>query len=178
MTILRFRTAHTLAALLGLLLISGCPFGGGEGEGGGDEAVDTTDAPTEAAEEDLLEEREAYDYNSTGKRDPFRSFVQKEVVVGPSGGPVGPLQVHPIDSYTLVGAGSSAGAGGSWALVETPDGVGWVVELGTLIGRNWGKVTEITESNITITEEWRDPIENDLIIHEVKMSLAELGQGQ
>ena len=50
-------------------------------------------------------------------------------------------------------------------------GVGHVVDLGTLIGKNWGKVTQIKPEEIVITEEYRDPIENELIINEVTMRL-------
>jgi Tfp pilus assembly protein PilP len=51
-----------------------------------------------------------------------------------------------------------------------------VVELGTLIGKNWGKVTQIKPQELIITEEYRDPIENELIINEVTMRLPDLAE--
>ena len=59
------------------------------------------------------------------------------------------------------------------AMVEDPEGVGHIVELGTLIGKNWGKVTQIKPTELIITEEYRDPIENELIINEVTMRLPD-----
>jgi len=152
-----------------LVLLAGCVFGGGDGP-----VVDEEEAvQVEAAPEviDLGGDPEVYSYSSIGKRDPFRSFIQKEVVVSHDGGVVGPLQIHEIDSYTLTGI--VANPSSPYALVKDPEGIGHVVELGTLVGRNWGKVTEIKAEEIVITEEYRDPIENELIIHEVKMAFEE-----
>jgi len=158
------------ALLLGLLLLGGCVFGGGEGPVVEEEQGVVADETAQVVEtEDVLE---VYSYSSIGKRDPFRSFIQKEVVMSHDGGVLGPLQIHEIDSYTLTGIIANPSA--PYALVRDPDGIGHVVELGTLVGRNWGKVTEIKPGEIVITEEYRDPIENELIIHEVKMAFEEV----
>ncbi len=164
--------------LLGLLAVAvaapvGCD-GGGTTTGG-----DTTrpsarpkreEAPAEVVEAAADEDTgDVYSYVSIGKRDPFRSFIQKEVVVQGDGGPVGPLQLHEIDSYRLRGIVWNINQ--PKAMVEDPEGIGHVVELGTLIGKNWGKVTQIKPSELIITEEYRDPIENELIINEVTMRL-------
>ena len=157
----------TLLALLSVALLADCLF---EGESGPVEEVEEELVVEKAPEVvELEEDEEVYSYSSIGKRDPFRSFIQKEVVVSHDGGALGPLQMHQIDSYILTGIISNPSA--PHGLVRDPDGIGHVVELGTLVGRNWGKVTEIKTSEIVITEEYRDPIENELIIHEVKMSL-------
>ena len=116
-----------------------------------------------------------YSYVSIGKRDPFRSFIAKEVVVTP-GGQVGPLQLHEIDQYALRGIVWNIGE--PRAMVEDPDGIGHVVELGTLIGKNWGKVTQIKPNSLIITEEYRDPIENELIINEVTMRLPDPSEAE
>lgn len=116
-----------------------------------------------------------YSYVSIGKRDPFRSFIS-EVVVVPEGGAVGPLQLHEIDQYQLRGIVWNVGE--PKAMVEDPEGVGHVVELGTLIGKNWGKVTQIKPNALIITEEYRDPIENELIINEVTMRLPDPSTGR
>jgi len=116
-----------------------------------------------------------YSYVSIGKRDPFRSFIILKVD-SPIDGAVGPLQVHEIDQYQLRGIVWNIGE--PRAMVEDPDGVGHVVELGTLIGKNWGKVTQIKPNSLVITEEYRDPIENELIINEVTMRLPDPSEGQ
>ncbi len=173
-----FRNRLVLALWsLGLIVgFAGCGGGGGGGGGGSSARPATTrDAvPEEPVVEEEEEEEDTtsrYSYNSIGKRDPFRSFIQKEVVVVGEGGPLGPLQLHEIDAYRLRGIVWNVQA--PRALVEAPDGIGHVVELGTLIGKNWGKVTQIKPEEIIITEEYRDPIENELIINEITMRLPD-----
>lgn len=161
------KSLRSLPVLAVFPLLAGCLFGGGD--------APTTEVQEEKVREkapevvQLEEDPEVYSYSSIGKRDPFRSFIQKEVVVNHDGGALGPLQLHEIDAYTLTGIIANPSA--PHALVRDPDGIGHVVELGTLVGRNWGKVTEINPAKIVITEEYRDPIENELISHEVVMSL-------
>ena len=148
-------------------------------DGGGGGAAITAAKPSrraaakpvveEEAEKPAEEEAVRYSYNSIGKRDPFRSFIGSQVVVGTIEGPLGPLQKHEIDQYHLRGIVWNVQA--PRALVEDPDGIGHVVDLGTLIGKNWGKVTQIKPEEIIITEEYRDPIENELIINEITMRL-------
>ena len=165
-----------LFAVLGMALVM--PVGCGGGGGGGTSSTSTrpstrptrVEAPAEVVEEAAEEQPgDTYSYVSIGKRDPFRSFIQKEVVVQGDGGPVGPLQLHEIDSYRLRGIVWNINQ--PRAMVEDPAGIGHVVELGTLIGKNWGKVTQIKPTELIITEEYRDPIENELIINEVTMRL-------
>ena len=60
---------------------------------------------------------------------------------------------------------------------EDPDRIGHVMEIGTYIGKNWGKVTQIKPEEIVITEEYRDPIENELIINEITMRLPDPAEG-
>ena len=170
---LRMRIA--LLALCGFAVIVPAGCGGGGSAGSGEARRPSArpkrvEEPKELVEEpEAEEEADSYSYVSIGKRDPFRSFIQKEVVVQGDGGLIGPLQLHEIDSYHLRGI--------IWninqprAMVEDPDGIGHVVELGTLIGKNWGKVTQIKPTELIITEEYRDPIENELIINEVTMRL-------
>jgi type IV pilus assembly protein PilP len=168
-TLHRVRPGALLTVAL-LLLLPACGDGGGGGQ-----AVRPSRPAAErpAAEEEAApaeeEETERYSYNSIGKRDPFRSFIAKELVVGSVEGPLGPLQKHEIDMYRLRGIVWNVQA--PRALVEDPDGIGHVVDLGTLIGKNWGKVTQIKPEEIIITEEYRDPIENELIINEITMRL-------
>ena len=165
-----------LLALGSLLVLPAC----GDDTGGGgstDERPTAAAAPTEdiltvaTAVEDDPGER--FSYNMIGKRDPFRSFISIEVVRGDSDSPLGPLQLHEIDQYTLAGVVWNMDS--PKALIEDPEGIGHVVELGTLIGKNWGRVTQIKPTELIITEEYRDPIENELIINEIPMLLPDPG---
>ena len=164
--------------LVPLLVPVGC--GGDEGAGVGSVGRPSSEAPAvqEKAEEVISEEEAStvarYSYNAVGKRDPFRSFISRMVVVDSGEDALGPLQVHEIDQYRLRGIVWNIGA--PRALVEDPDGIGHVVDIGTLIGKNWGKVTQIKPEEIVITEEYRDPIENELIINEITMRLPDPGE--
>jgi len=166
----------TILALLacGPLLVVSAGCGGGE-ESQAERPRPRPEAPkaAEVVTDSIgeAEETERYSYNAIGKRDPFRSFISRVVVVDSEGGPVGPLQMHEIDQYRLRGIVWNIGK--PRALVEDPDGMGYVVDIGTLIGKNWGKVTKIKPEEIIITEEYRDPIENELIINEITMRLPD-----
>jgi type IV pilus assembly protein PilP len=164
-----------LGALVMLLGSVGCPATPAPAPTARPSARPSAAPPAEPEELVVTEEPvDDYSYVSIGKRDPFRSFITKEVQV-PVGGAVGPLQLHEIDQYQLRGIVWNIGE--PRAMVEDPQGVGHVVELGTLIGKNWGKVTQIKPNALIITEEYRDPIENELIINEVTMRLPDPADG-
>ena len=114
-----------------------------------------------------------YSYNALGKRDPYRSFISRMVTVEGDEGALGPLQLYEIDQYRLLGIIWNTGT--PRALVEDPYESRHVVGIGTLIGKNWGKITQIKPEEIVITEEYRDPIENELIINEITMRLPDPG---
>lgn len=164
----------TLLVLGSLLVLPACGDDGG-GAGAPTERPDAAAAP----KDDILTVASAveeepgpkFTYNMIGKRDPFRSFISIEVVRGDSDSPLGPLQLHEIDQYQLAGVVWNMDS--PKALIEDPEGVGHVVELGTLVGKNWGRITQIKPAGLVITEEYRDPIENELIINEITMKLPD-----
>ena len=172
------RLIPTLALFVLLLVPVGC--GGDESAGVGSSGRPSAQAPAvaEKAEEVVSEDSDStvarYSYNAVGKRDPFRSFISRMVVVDSGEDALGPLQVHEIDQYRLRGIVWNIGA--PRALVEDPDGIGHVVAIGTLIGQHWGTVPQIKPEEIVITEEYRDPIENELIINEITMRLPDPGE--
>lgn len=158
-----------LALWLGLSLVAaGCED---ETSDSRPSAKQSTKAAKPTADADAPEEdpEAKYSYPPIGKRDPFRSFIVKGPSANASAEAAGPLQKHEIDQYKL--AGIVWNVDEPRALVEDPEGQGHVVTLGTIIGKNWGKVTQIKPEELVITEEYRDPIENELIIHEVTMRL-------
>ncbi len=108
----------------------------------------------------------SYTYNPIGKRDPFRSFIanrQEQEIRSPT-----PLQQYEIEQLELVGI--VWGIDQPRALIQDPQRVSHVVERGTYIGRNWGKVTEITSRAVVITEEYQT-IEGELVTEQVIMDL-------
>ena len=171
----RFKTllpVGFLGVLLGSLL-GGCDLlVDGEVEGGGTPAApigpkppgaDGAAGPAAAA----AAEEDQYAYNPIGKRDPFRSFLN----LGP--GPEGPSLALPtqkfeIDQYKLVGL--VWGIDRPRALVQDPDGMGHVLEIGTYIGKNWGKVTQITSGEVIVTEEYQT-LDGELVVNNINLTL-------
>ena len=104
-------------------------------------------------------------------RDPFRPPVpsRKE---DPD---AAPLQRWSIDLYDLIAVDVVDGAPA--ALIGDLDGGVHTVRAGTPLGKAGGKVTSLTPTDlaagvpgsILVVEEYRDPIENELIINEITM---------
>lgn len=108
----------------------------------------------------------SYAYNPIGKRDPFRSFFKTagpESITSPT-----PLQRFEVDQYQLVGI--VWGISNARAMVQDPSEVGHVVEVGTYIGKNWGKVTQINSDSVVITEEYQT-IDGELVTNQIVMEL-------
>ncbi len=75
-------------------------------------------------------------YEAKGRRDPFRSLVTTEGAKGST-----------VASVKLVGI--VQGQQGPLALIETTDGLGYIVKTGDVIGD--GKVVEIGRDSVTFT---------------------------
>ncbi len=142
-----------------LVLLSGCG-----------EAIDATPPPaakTRAAVKPVVEaegDGAAYFYNPAGKRDPFQGFLSQRE--GPTedndGAP--PLQRWDVDRYTLTGVIWSIDS--PRGLLVDPEGIGHVVHIGTYVGRNWGKVTSISEDGVVVTEEYQT-LDGELVVNPV-----------
>ncbi len=113
------------------------------------------------------DEAEEYTYNPIGKRDPFKSFLAEEIAPGTQKA-LTPLQRFDIDQMGLIGI--IWGISTPRAMVTTPDGKGYVVQKGTLVGKNWGKVSRITQDEVIVSEEYRD-FEGKLIVHEIPLKM-------
>ncbi len=108
-------------------------------------------------------------YNPIGKRDPFQSFIS---IDDPGNGGVGPpptgTQKYELDQYKLVGI--IWGVERPRVLLEDPDDVGHVAEIGSYVGRNWGKITMITSGEVVVTEEYQT-IDGELVVNNISMRL-------
>ncbi len=60
------------------------------------------------------------------------------------------LEGFPLDSLRMVGTLSQGGQ--LWGLIKTPDGTIQRVRVGNYMGQNHGKITQITENSIKLTE--------------------------
>lgn len=97
-----------------------------------------------------------YSYNPLAKRDPFRSLVEE--VRAPNGENTvcsEPLCQWDLDQLTLVGV--VTGEANPLAMVEDPQGRGYVLRRSTRMGKQGGKVTQILRDTVTITEYWTGP---------------------
>jgi len=112
---------------------------------------------------------ETYTYDPTGTPDPFKPFIKKalvkpmakkavkkrengEVIEKPAFLP--PLQRVDIELFTLVGIGERGTM--RIAMVEGADGKSYVLQRGSHIGLNEGKVTQILPDQVVVVETIKD----------------------
>ena len=96
----------------------------------------------------------AYAYNPQGRRDPFTPLIireEKKALVGART----PLERYAIHEFKL--SGIVWGGLGYHAMLEGPDGKGYFVKTGTIMGPNRGVVKKITENTMLVEEQYRDP---------------------
>ena len=96
-----------------------------------------------------------YEYDSKGKRDPFQPyFGQRELTPGAEIGPITFLQRFDIAELKLIGV--------IWdvsrpkAMILTPSGGVYVVEVNTKLGRNNAYIGAIREGEIVVVEPFDD----------------------
>lgn len=98
-----------------------------------------------------------YAYSPVGKRDPFRSVLDDAKQQGTDpGGDVdcGPLCKWDLEQLKLVAVVS--GVSNPLAMVEDPNGRGYIVRRGTFVGKRNGKVTQIRSGEVMVTEIYKD----------------------
>ncbi len=98
-----------------------------------------------------------YVYNPMGKRDPFRSpEVERPGTGNGAEGPcTEPLCQWDLDQLHLVAV--VTGDANPFAMVEDPQGRGFVIRRNTKIGKQGGKVTQILRDSVIVTEYWTAP---------------------
>ena len=150
-----------VAPLLAVVLLGAC----GEPIPPDDQAASGPKAPPKV---DLTEEAEpevpvdTYYYNPAGKRDPFQSFMAQQKKSGETlGADAPPLQRYDVDKFVLKGVIWDTST--PRALLIDPDRIGHVVHIGSYVGRNWGKVTSITQDGLVVTEEYQT-IDGELVV--------------
>ena len=103
---------------------------------------------------ELLVPSSEFRYDSTGRRDPFKSLLelekkQRDITQLP------PIQQFDIETAKVVGVVVDPGRV-TQAMVRAPSGQTFVVRVGTIMGKNEGEVVEITLQGIRITEKFLD----------------------
>lgn len=92
---------------------------------------------------------EGYTYDPKSRRDPFQSLTRM-VKVDKTRSEMPPLQRVQINDLKLLGI--MWGGYGYYGLVQTPDGKGYTVKEGMLMGANNGVITTITDKAIIVSE--------------------------
>lgn len=109
-----------------------------------------------------VEQKMAAHYSSAGKIDPFRALVQEkppepEPGPGPEPGPprrLTPLEKVALSQIRLVAVIEMKNQ--RIAMVQEANGKGYEVSIGTYIGKQRGRITQIKPSSIVVTEPVRD----------------------
>jgi type IV pilus assembly protein PilP len=95
-----------------------------------------------------------YSYNPVGKRDPFRSFFWEQDVGLEQQNPIGPLENFELEQLSLVAV--VWGTGRPRALIADPSGRSYIVEEGTRVGKNEGRVVHIGDNLLLVKEIYED----------------------
>lgn len=111
-------------------------------------------APAPAAKESAPQalKAEDYFYNPSGRRDPFLSLLvlERESDRARMAGDIPPLERHAIPEMRVIGI--VAGPAGYMAMLEMPDGRGYSVREGSIVGRNKGVVRRIDRGSVIVEE--------------------------
>ncbi len=157
--------------VLGVLLSVGCGETEAPRKPGPAKTPVVANKAVEVADQGVMDETTpTVAYRPQGKRDPFRSLIR---VSTPSGKKapakhLPPLQREEISDLRF--AGVVWGNFGYKALIQTPDGKGYLVQRGTLIGLNRGVVNQITETSVVIEERHTSAL-GDVQVQEMVIAL-------
>ncbi len=108
-----------------------------------------TPTTVSSAEENLAP---VYSYNPAGRRDPFAPIIVKDDKKAKAGDRP-PLERFNVNEFKLTGI--IWGGFGYNAMMEGPDGKGYFVRVGTIIGPNRGVVKSISQHAVVIEEKYK-----------------------
>jgi len=121
-----------------------------------------------------------YQYEGLTGRDPFRQSTSEGsdqvVATGPSSGPRPDLQrpreyLERFELDTLLMVGTFSKESSDWALVRDPDGVVHRVAVGNYIGKNHGKISDISPDEVQLSEFIADGI-GGWLVREASVALG------
>ena len=93
-----------------------------------------------------------YSYNPQGRRDPFAPIVVSAERKA-QGSNRSPLERYDLNEFKLTGI--VWGGFGYNAMIEGPDGKGYFVRVGTIIGPNKGIIKKITQNKMVVEEKFK-----------------------
>ncbi len=83
-----------------------------------------------------------------------------------------PLEAYPLESIQYVGLLSKGKL--AYALLKTPDSGIQQVKVGNFIGQNYGMITKITDSEVSLKEIVQDDLSGDWVERQSALTLQEL----
>ena len=115
---------------------------------------------TQKNETKILEKKSlsTYTYHKEGLRDPFLSYFQassKDQTTDVLSDKDTSADRYDLSQYRLIGV--VLNGKNPQAMVEDPDGIGHILRIGSNLGKNNGIVRKITETEVLIVEDFRDP---------------------
>lgn len=147
----------------GLVLLSGCEEPPPPPP---PEKIEITTPPPATAEseenqgEPEQEKPPAYEYNPSGRREPFKTLIVEqipevpEILVTPDPDIIKtPLQKFDVKQLKVTGI--ILGGLGEYARVAAPDGKSYTLLVGTLVGPHDGEVISITDNVVVVKEIYR-----------------------
>lgn len=137
--------AIALAALIGL---SGCSDGGTSSAPQAPRPAQPLAAKPAAPAAAPEQPKTVYAYETKNRRDPFRPLITPRVEISRSRCQPGQLGLGCVDVKELKLAGVVWGPRGYYALVEAPNGAGYVVRVNDAVGGD-ARVARITSDAVT-----------------------------
>jgi type IV pilus assembly protein PilP len=139
--------------LCACLLLQGCPSGVVDLQ----EYVETTKNKFQGSVEPLPQFKPPEIYAYRSERNPFEalSVIEQEAVVraganAPQDRALEPLEYFPLDALSMVGTLDRGGI--NWGLIKDSEGKIHRVKNDNYIGQNYGAITDVNSSHISITE--------------------------
>jgi type IV pilus assembly protein PilP len=149
------KSAFMLCIIASAALAAGCSDSGKQARAP-QAAPQSKSVATGTAVQPVTEEKTTtlYSYHPAGRRDPFTPIIIKEEKKA-LGGTKAPLERYLLKEFKL--AGIVWGGLGYHAMLEGPDGKGYFVKVGSVIGPNHGVIKKITANTMTVEEKFKDP---------------------
>jgi type IV pilus assembly protein PilP len=97
-------------------------------------------------------ETENFAYDPAGRPDPFKSILLTGTAKGQQF--ISPLQQREVTEMKLIAV--VWGGLGQSAMLQTPDGKGYTIRVGTRVGPNQGVVKKITPREVVVEERYTD----------------------
>lgn len=130
------------------------------------------EVPPEEVAEGVGASDAGFTYDETDKRDPFRSFVlDLEQFRETERGPLEQFELNQLSVVAVVWD-----ARHPRALVQDPSGQGYIVRTGTRIGKNQGRIIDISDASVVVKETYVDYL-GDETTKDIEMRISQAQGG-